>query len=274
MKRMLALFVVLILLVGFLGFLKLRSYVVATTLQAGYVVQEPWLDKLQAYYYKVFKRANVYELLRRAFYFFGVPKKGIIHIGARHAEELKYYSDLGMNNILWIEADPTAEQHLMDAVANHPGSKVAMFAAADSNGTIDLHITSNDGHSSSILKPQMEKYYPGIVETKLVTVPKHKLDDYLSPLDQDKYNIIVIDVQGAELIALKGAVNTLEHIDVVIAEINYTALYAGSVLIKDLDQFLEKQGFTRVDTISGGYYTGDAMYVKDKFFVHEHRCGD
>lgn len=274
MKRIVALLIVLTILLGLLGYTRLRDYVVATTLQAGYVVQEPWQDKLKAYYYKVFERASVYEFLRRAYYFFGVPKKGIIHIGARHAEELKYYQELGVNDVLWIEADPTAEQPLVQAVSKHPGSRVAIFAAADSEGTIQLHITSNSGHSSSILEPNLQRYYPDISETGQVTVEKHKLDNYLTLQDKEKYNTIVIDVQGAELIALRGAIDTLKHIDVVIAEINYAELYKGSVLIRELDAFLQKQGFTRVDTISGGYYTGDAMYIKEKFFKHEKTCSD
>jgi FkbM family methyltransferase len=240
--------------------------------QPGYAAREPWLDKLEAYYYKVFERANVYELLRRAYYFFGIPKHGVIHIGARYAEELRYYKALGLKDILWIEADPEAAKGLQQAVCEHPGSKVAIFAAADSNGTIELHITSNDGHSSSILTPDMAELYPTITVDKVISVPKRKLDDYLTSADKAKYNILVMDIQGAELIALKGAVQTLKSIDAVVAEINYIEFYKGAGLIKDLDAFMIKHGFTRVDTISGGYYTGDALYVKDKFFA-KRRCG-
>jgi FkbM family methyltransferase len=169
--------------------------------------------------------------------------------------------------ILWIEADPEAVDKLKAAVANHATSRVAIFAATNTNGTVTFHKTSNDGHSSSVLPlKQHLDYYPGIVESKAFEVPQKRLDDFLSDTEKQRYNAIILDVQGAELLALKGAEKTLENIDIIIAETNYNELYEGGVLIEDLDRYLATQGFTRVDTISIAPYTGDALYVKTKFF--------
>ena len=185
--------------------IKLREFVIQTTLQPTLAVQEPWIKKLKSYYYKVFNRSSVFQFLRNSYYIFGIPKKGLIHIGARYAEELDYYLEHGINDLLWIEADIEAEAKLKQAVAKHSGSKVAIFAATDTNGTINLHQTSNSGHSSSILALKNHRaHYPDIVANKTMAVTQRKLDDYLALTDKEKYNIIVIDVQGAELIALRG----------------------------------------------------------------------
>ncbi len=224
--------------------------------------------KYRHYYYKVFYPNNVNELLRRAYQTFNVPKSGLIHIGARYAEELNFYKHHALQDILWIEADPEAETKLTLKVAKHPGSKVAIFAATDTNGQIDLRKTSNDGHSSSILKlKNHSKYYPGIVEDKVLTVQQRRLDDFLAENAElrNKYNTLVMDIQGAELIALKGAVQTLEGIDAIITETNYNELYEGAAFIKTLDDFLEMHDFIRVDSASCTHYTGDALYVKKKF---------
>lgn len=267
MKKILLLialcFVVACLYAGY----KLINFAQSRSSQVTFAVQEPFMKKVEAHIYKVTKRSSVYEFVRKAYYTFGVPRKGLIHVGAREAEELEYYMDHDVKDVLWIEADPAAEQPLKKAVAKHPGSKVAMFAATDENGTIMLHKTSNTGHSSSILKLKNHLiHYPSIVETEVVKVPQRRLDDYLSPEDKQHYNIIVMDIQGAELIALHGAFKTLETVDAIIAEVNYDELYEGGVLIGDLDAFLAKFGFTRVDVISIAYYTGDALYIKNKFF--------
>lgn len=230
---------------------------------------QPKVFKYRHYYYKIFAPNNVNELLRRAYQTFDVPKQGLIHIGARYAEELGYYKHHGIQNVLWIEADPEAEQKLKETVAKHAGSKVAIFAATDTNGTIALRKTSNDGHSSSILKlKNHQTYYPGIVEAKLIDVPQRRLDDFFAEnadLQNTKYNVLVMDIQGAELIALKGAPHTLEHIDAIVTETNYNELYEGATFIKDMDDFLAQHNFTRVDSASCTHYTGDALYVKNDF---------
>lgn len=224
--------------------------------------------KYRHYYYKVFYPNNVNELLRRAYQTFSIPKAGVIHIGARYAEELNFYKHHALQDILWIEADPEAEQQLQQIISKHSGSKIAMFAATDTNGYIDLHKTSNDGHSSSILKLKNHSvYYPGIVEAKVLNVPQRRLDDYLAEHAelQNKYNTLVMDIQGAELIALKGAVKTLENIDAIVTETNYNELYEGATFIKAMDDFLEQHDFIRVDSSSCTHYTGDALYVKTKY---------
>lgn len=250
-----------------LGFLSIKFYQLYkdASVRGTSALYEPVSKKIEAYYNKLFIRSSVYEFLRKAFYTFGIEKKGIIHIGARHAEELDLYESHGIHNILWIEADPEAEEKLNFATKNHPQSQVAIFAATDQNGTITLRKTSNDGHSSSILKLKNHLiHYPNIKEVKAFEVPQKRLDDFIS--EKERYNIIVIDVQGAELTALKGAEETLKHTDAIIAELNYDELYEGAVLVQTLDQYLLSHGFTRVDTISIAPYTGDALYIKNKFF--------
>lgn len=213
---------------------------------------------------------HVETLLKQANQTFHIPLHGIIHIGARYAEEIEIYKYFKINDILWIEADPTAEQKLREATAKSPGSKLAFFAATDKNGIIDLHRTTNDGHSSSILKLKNHIFMsPTVLEDQILTVQQRRLDDYLNENNDLKnihYNIIVIDIQGAELVALSGAIKTLHNIDAIIAEVNYDELYAGAVRLDDLDAFLLKHHFIRTDTLSVNRAYGNALYVKDSFF--------
>lgn len=209
------------------------------------------------------------ELLSLAYGNFSVPRQGLIHIGARYAEELGFYKKHNIKDILWIEADPTAEQQLKAITAVDPDSKVAIFAATDTNGIINLYRTTNEGKSSSILKLKNHIYMdPSVAEENTIPVIQRRLDDYLKEnkkLQAIPYNFIVIDIQGAELIAFKGAVNTLDKIDAIIAEINYDELYHNAVYVYDLDNFLREKGFIRVDTFSCTYAFGNSLYVKEKF---------
>jgi len=74
-----------------------------------------------------------------------------------------------------------------------------------------------------------------------------------------------MDTQGYELEILKGAVNTLEHVDYIFTEISNEEIYKGTALIEDLDEFLEPRGFKRVETHwQGKGNWGDAFYLKEK----------
>jgi hypothetical protein len=72
-------------LVAVFGGKKVYNLYRTLTVRGTYAVQEPLGKKLEAYYNKLFLRSSVYDFLRKAYYTFGIPKKGLIHIGARYA---------------------------------------------------------------------------------------------------------------------------------------------------------------------------------------------
>lgn len=205
-------------------------------------------------------------LLKTAYDLFKIPKKGLIHVGASRAEELGVYtSTFGLKDILYIEANPENEADLKKATEKVPGAKVAIFAASDTNGQVDFHVTSNKGLSSSLLKlNKHRKMSPDVKDAKTIKVEQKRLDDYLKTTDDGgvKYNFMVVDTQGAELLVFKGSQETLKHIDAIVSELNYDELYTGGVLLPDLDNFLLQNGFYRVatDAVMRGY--GDGLYIK------------
>jgi hypothetical protein len=121
---------------------------------------------------------------------------------------------------------------------------------------------ANGGQSSSILEPKTHlDRYPHIHFTDKETVQMIKLDDF--DYDVKKYNFINIDVQGYELEVFKGAINKLNNIQYIMTEINQDELYVKCTQIQELDEFLSKYGFERVDThwwYGDGW--GDAFYIK------------
>jgi hypothetical protein len=71
-----------------------------------------------------------------------------------------------------------------------------------------------------------------------------------------------MDIQGYELEALKGSVETLKSIDHIMTEINFEHLYENCVLADKLDEFLSQYGFVRLFTAPTEYGWGDAFYSK------------
>jgi hypothetical protein len=77
-----------------------------------------------------------------------------------------------------------------------------------------------------------------------------------------KYNFWNFDIQGAELLALKGAMKSIEYVKALYLEVNIEEVYKGAALMSDLDDFLSKYNFKRVVTKMTGYGWGDALYIK------------
>lgn len=142
---------------------------------------------------------------------------------------------------------------------------LAGCAVCDYNGIVELKITSNE-QSSSILDLKGHRgIYPAITEVAKVTVVARTLDALMAEkgLASADFNILNIDIQGAELLGLKGAENTLTDIEAVNTEVNFDELYEGGVLIHELDDFLALRGFKRVAITTPFHHAwGDAFYVR------------
>jgi FkbM family methyltransferase len=195
----------------------------------------------------------------------GVNIRGVIHIGACMAEEFPMYDELNINDVVWIEANPEIAYKLIKKFQNLKSHKVFSFAATDiSHKMVTLNVTNNL-QSSSILKLKKHKeYYPKITVEKKVNVFTLTLDDLFDAcnLKIEKYNFLNIDIQGAELLALKGARNILKKIDYVYTEVNKGELYEDCCMIDEIDKYLMSFGFERIRTCMTKDLWGDAIYEK------------
>jgi FkbM family methyltransferase len=200
-----------------------------------------------------------------------ITARGAIHIGAHEGQEIGMYQNMGVQSLLLIEANPSLIGRLCDRVAETISHDPAMeiqvenCAISNENGTAIFRVTSSDQSSSLLPLNEHQKIYPDITETECIEVPLKTLDTLLDELkcDRTQFNLLNLDIQGAELLALKGATQTLAHIDAINTEINFVELYKGGALIWELDALLEDQGFVRVATTTPYHPSwGDALYIR------------
>lgn len=179
--------------------------------------------------------------------------KGIIHVGAHHLEELPLYQRLNLD-VLWIEANPNIAKMYPDVIC---------AAVSDKIENIEFNI-SNNTQSSSILKMKHHKaVYPDILEVEKIKTTTTTLDNLIEL--PEKYDALNLDIQGAELKALKGATKILPFLKAIYTEVNQEELYEGCAKIEQIDYFLAGHGFNRVATKwEGNTGWGDALYIKNK----------
>lgn len=194
------------------------------------------------------------------YYKYNLKINGVIQIGAHYGQETYHYINKNIQNLIFFEPLQKNFDVLQSRVPSHVITH--KLALGNSNQKIKMFVESdNQGMSSSVLKPKLHTtQYPNIKFTEMEEVDMMRLDDV--SFDRQRFNMINIDVQGYELEVFKGSVETLNHIDYIITEINRDELYEGGAQIEELSNFLMGFGFELVEFNWAGETWGDALYIK------------
>ena len=197
------------------------------------------------------------ELLNK----YGIAPKGIIQSGSHEAQELDIFLECGFKKIALIEPNEKSNQVAKEKIKSNPNIILYEIAVGNEVGVKEMYIeTANNGQSNSFLKPLKHiEMYPHITFNNKEIYNITKIDILIQ--NKTDFNVLYIDNQGFELETLKGAIETLKQIDCIFTEVNFVEMYENCVLVNELDEFLLKQGFERVET--GGFeFYNNAFYVR------------
>jgi FkbM family methyltransferase len=199
----------------------------------------------------------------------GAAPRGVIHVGANDGGEFPLYVRHGIFDQIWIEPQPEPFGHLLDRLWRSPRIRAFNVACGSIEGKARMTVLAgNGGHSSSLLKPRKHlEYYPHLPVAGAIEVSLVRLDPFLASqrIDPERFDLLVLDVQGYELECLKGAEGLVRTaIRYVVAEVNREELYEGCALVGEMDEWLGGRGFSRVETDWCGPQEsfGDALYVR------------
>lgn len=189
---------------------------------------------------------------------------GILHVGSSTAQEAETYHELGVPEVIWIEAIPSVFEQAKLNVAKYKNNFAINACISDTDGVnVIFNISNNESQSSSYLQfGEHLIIHPSVRYVSTIDCVTIRLDTLLKHYDITGINFLNFDIQGAELDALKGMGDLLEQIDYCYLEINKKATYIGCPLVGEIDEFLKD--FTRVET---GQWVGDSW--TDGFYVRK-----
>jgi FkbM family methyltransferase len=208
-------------------------------------------------------------LFQKAKTHFGIPIKGVLHIGSSIGEEIRFYEAEKVEKITYVDANPIVVEALRQRLFKElPSIEITThcFAAVSEEKELELNITSNIKSSSLLELSKHKTDYPSITHVGKLKVQGKRIDDVLSTEEMKDINCMVLDVQCGEYDALIGCGDLLDQIDVIISEVTFYELYKGCCLIEHLDTMLLSKGFRRLDTLSNGRGWGDALYIRKDIF--------
>jgi FkbM family methyltransferase len=193
----------------------------------------------------------------------GISCKGALHIGAHECEEQSFYKLIGITpeKTLWVEA----LQRKVDEMKAKGIPHIVQAVVTDKDGeTVTFHVTNNVQSSSVLEFGTHEVHHAWVKNVEELTLQTTTIDTLFEQTDKNpaNYTFWNLDIQGAELMALRGAQGSLAFAKAVYCEINTEEVYKGCARLPELDAFLESKGFRRVETKLTEFGWGDALYLR------------
>jgi FkbM family methyltransferase len=195
---------------------------------------------------------------------YGMKPKGVLHVGAHYGQEAAEYALIGCNRMIFIEAIPEVYEQLKRNLEPYLDAMAINACISDVDGdTTWFNVANNEGQSSSLLELGIHKTeHPEVHYSDRIEVTTTRLDTLFEdmPLECDLLNM---DLQGAELMALKSLGNRLDEFKWLYLEVNTAHVYVGCPLVGEIDDYVRQFGFRRVEMKAiGNFSWADAFYVK------------
>jgi FkbM family methyltransferase len=149
------------------------------------------------------------------------------------------------------------------AVNTHTGR--CRFFPIDTERTITSWRDGNPGASSLFVANgdyPVETYVQREIEVDCI-----RLDDLCRQRNIEAIDLIWMDLQGAELLALESAGRLLDSVRYIYTEVSHRAIYAGQCLFDDVHAFLSARGFILCTEVNRAKWQQNVIYAHKREFT-------
>lgn len=178
----------------------------------------------------------------------------VIELGANRGFYTSLFSNIvGKKGLVYgFEAVPSTYQILRKNVStfsNFKNYKLINKAVADENSSRKIYLPNDDDGQASLQKQEFGSWKGGLVSSLDCKVVR--LDDYFAQQQISKIDFVKCDIEGAELLALKGMKQLLaKYKPILFLEICAQWTKSFGYKPSDILEFLKQNGYEKFDTIS------------------------
>lgn len=197
----------------------------------------------------------------------------IFDIGSRDCQQsIEFYKTFPNSKIYAFECNPntldlckknikpfTDRITLIEGAVCDTDGKIS-FYPINQHKTVTTWKDGNPGASSMFKsngKYTIEKYIQDEVKTNC-----HRLDTVMGKYNIPRADIIWMDLQGAELLALKGMGTYLDTVKYMHTEVSHKEMYTGQVMFDDLHSFILSHNFKIKNKLRMTGWQEDVIYEK------------
>jgi len=200
----------------------------------------------------------------------------VFEFGSRYGEDtVVFASSFPFATVFGFECNPNTLAILKQNVKPYNNIKITEAAVGDKIGKVKFYpinaektiTTWEDGNqgASSLFKAsgkyEIETYIQDEIEVDMLTL------EYV--MDQNKIesvDVLWMDIQGAEMLALKGLGRRIKDVRIIHTEVEFIEIYENQPLFKDVHEFLLKNDFIFYKFNHKGGASGDAIFINKTVF--------
>lgn len=200
----------------------------------------------------------------------------IFDIGSRDCiQSIEFYNSFPNSKIYAFECNPNTLNICKKNIENY-SDRITLIegAVCDYDGNIRFYpinqektiTTWKDGNpgASSIFKSNGNYTVETYVQDEIIT-NCHRLDSVMNKYDISRVDIIWMDLQGSELLALKGLGNYLHNVIYIYTEACHIPIYTNQALFEDINEYLVNfYSFKLLTEINSNSQFEDVIY-ENKF---------
>ena len=197
--------------------------------------------------------------------------KTIVEVGARDCNEtLDFEATFPRARVFAFECNPATLPICRHAVQGRDRVKLIEKAVSDRRGQITFYptdpartVTKHEGGNpgaSSLFRAAPDYPHETYVQNE-VTVETTTLADVMAEDGVEQIDLLWMDIQGAELLALKGLGEQISAVKLMHLEVEFMPIYEGQPLFGDVHAYLGEKGFRLLGFTSYSRYSADAVYA-------------
>ena len=147
--------------------------------------------------------------------------------------------------LVLVEAIPGFASTLRERYADKPEISVVSAALSDKTGEAQFEINRHQASSSLLpIDPRNTEWFERDLRVRqIVRVPTLTLPALMEEQGLPTIDLLKLDLQGAEGLALTGGEAVLDRVRVIYTEIFFEQLYAGAWLFWEMNEFLVRHRF-------------------------------
>lgn len=197
--------------------------------------------------------------------------KVVFEFGSRYGEDTIEFAKRYPNAVVYaFECNENTLPECRRRIASYGNITLTPKAISDHDGPIHFYpidkektiTTWEDGNqgASSLLKAsgkyRIEHYVQQDTVVEGITLQTFMRTNGISSID-----VMWMDIQGAEMMALKGLGDRLKDVSVIQTEAEFMEIYDGQPLFDEIKHYLETAGFSFVGFSTKNQFFADAVFI-------------
>ena len=195
----------------------------------------------------------------------------IFDVGGHYGETIGKYMHLFSEAMIYsFEPLLPSFYEVTSKYGNDAHVKPFQIAISNIKGKKDFFINHLDAASSLFDLSKIHKYYTknvGVIDKIKVDVTT--IDIFVKENNINKIDILKMDIQGGELLALKGASEQLKKkaISIIYTESYFISMYKGGTLFHEIVDFLSKYNYTLFNIYDPMYSANGQLRFCNAIFI-------